>query len=182
MALAIRQFSVHNYRRKCPEVSMRLAPFFCLFFALVGFSSAQDTNFPEGPQYLLTGSPLLARSIATPTLSLETPLPPIPDLPQIGPVIGPQPYIPNPELPHQADLFPVYYGYAMASVVELTSAEPPRELPASLVDSGVVVMIDRPSLGGGGITLGEVAMFWKAHKSHAPRVYTNADVERLHGS
>jgi hypothetical protein len=42
-------------------------------------------------------------------------------------------------------------------------------------------MIDRPSLGGGGITLGEVAMFWKAHKSHAPRVYTNADIERLHG-
>jgi hypothetical protein len=37
-------------------------------------------------------------------------------------------------------------------------------------------------LGGGGITLGEVAMFWKVHKSHAPRVYTNADVERLHGS
>jgi hypothetical protein len=97
-------------------------------------------------------------------------------------VIGTQPYISNPELSHQADLFPVYYGYAMPSVVELTSAEPPRELPASLVDSGVVVMIDRPSLGGGGITLGEVAMFWKAHKSHAPRVYTNADVERLHGS
>jgi hypothetical protein len=163
---------------------MRLAPLFCLFFALVGLSAAQDTNFPVGPQYLLTGSPLLARSIATPTLSLETPLPPIPDLPEIGPVIGTQPYISNPELRHQADLFPVYYGYPMASVVELSSAEPPRELPASLVDSGVAVMIEAPSVREqeSGITLGEVAVFWKTHKPHAPRVYTNADVERLHGS
>jgi hypothetical protein len=163
---------------------MRLAPLFCLFFALVSISAAQDTNFAVGPQYLLTGSPLLARSIATPTLSLETPLPPIPDLPEIGPVIGTQPYISNPELRHQADLFPVYYGYPMASVVELSSAEPPRELPASLVDSGVVVMIDAPSVREqeSGITLGEVALFWKTHKPHTPRVYTNADVERLHGS
>jgi hypothetical protein len=163
---------------------MRLAPLFWLLLALVSISVAQDTNFPVGPQYLLTGSPLLARSIATPTLSLETPLPAIPDLPEIGPVIGTQPYISNPELRHQADLFPVYYGYPMASVVELSSAEPPRELPASLVDSGVVVMIDAPSVREqeAGITLGEVALFWRTHKPRAPRVYTNADVERLHGS
>ena len=163
---------------------MRLAPLFCLLFALAGLSAAQDTNFSVGPQYLLTGSPMWARPIATPTLSLEAPLPPIPDLPEIGPVIETQPYISNPDLRHQADLFPVYYGYPAAGVVELSSAEPPRELPASLVDSGVVVMIDAPSVHepGYGITLGEVAAFWKAHKPHAPRVYTNADVERLHGS
>ena len=163
---------------------MRLTPLFCLLFALVGLSAAQDTNFPVGPQYLLTGSPMLARSIATPTLSLETPLPPIPDLPEIGPVIGTQPYISNPELQHQADLFPVYYGYPMATVVELSSAEPPRELPASLVDSGVAVVIHGSSVREkeSGLTLGEVALFWKTHKPHAPRVYTNADVERLHGS
>jgi hypothetical protein len=162
---------------------MRIAPLSCLLLALVSISAAQDTNFPVGPQYLLTGSPLFARSIATPTLSLETPLPPIPDLPEIGPVIGTQPYISNPELQHQADLFPVYYGYPMASVVELSSAESPRELPASLVDSGVV-MIDAASMREqqSGITLGEVALFWKTHKLGAQRVYTNADVERLHGS
>ena len=162
---------------------MRLAPLSCLLLALVGISAAQDTNFSVGPQYLLTGSPMLARSIATPTLSLETPLPPIPDLPEIGPVIGTQPYISNPELQHQADLYPIYYGYPMASVVELSSVEPPRELPASLVDSGVA-MIDAPSMRerGYGATLGEVAIFWKTHKPRATRVYTNADVERLHGS
>lgn len=39
--------------------------------ALVGFSFAQDTNFSAGPQYLVTtGSPMLLRSIATPSLSL----------------------------------------------------------------------------------------------------------------
>jgi hypothetical protein len=31
------------------------------------------------------------------------------------------------------------------------------------------------------VTLGESASFWKSHKLHASRVYTNADVERLHG-
>ncbi len=94
------------------------------------------------------------------------------------------PTISNPELPHQADLFAVYYGYPMASVVELSSAEPPRELPATLLDSGVVVTNDAPSVREqeSGITLGEEALFWKTHKPHAPRIYTNADVERLHGS
>jgi hypothetical protein len=155
---------------------------FCLFFALVGLGPAQDTNFSLGPQYLLTGSPLLARSIATPTMSLDIPLPPLPELPEVGPKVQDQPFIPNPITDLGPDLLPIYYGYPMPPVVIVVSEESPREVPASLVDSGVVGMIDAPSLGGGGITLGEVAMFWKAHKSHAPRVYTNADVERLHGS
>ncbi len=38
---------------------------------LVGFSFAQETNFSAGPQYLVTtGSPMLLRPIATPSLSL----------------------------------------------------------------------------------------------------------------
>jgi hypothetical protein len=163
---------------------MRLAPLFCLLFALVGPSAAQDTNFPIGPQYLLTGSPLLARPIATPTMSLDIPLPPLPELPEVGPKVQDQPFIPNPITELGPDLLPIYYGYPMPPVVILVSEESPREVPASLVDSGVVLMIDAPSLREqqSGITLGEVALFWKTHKPHAPRVYTNADVERLHGS
>ena len=164
---------------------MRLGTLCCLLFALMGISGAQEMSFPMGPQYLLiSGEPMFAQPIATPTLSLETPLPPIPSLPEVGPVIGNQPYIENPELQQGLDLFPIYYGYPMPSVVELVSTEPPRELPASIVDPGVAGITNAQSLReqGYGVPLGETASFWKAHKPHAPRIYTNADVERLHGS
>jgi hypothetical protein len=164
---------------------MRLGTLCCLLFALMGISGAQEMSFPMGPQYLLiSGEPMFAQPIATPTLSLETPLPPIPSLPEVGPVIGNQPYIENPKLQQGPDLFPIYYGYPMPSVVELVSTEPPRELPASIVDPGVAGITNAQSLReqGYGVPLGETASFWKAHKPHAPRVYTNADVERLHGS
>jgi hypothetical protein len=161
---------------------MRLA---ILFVALMGIGAAQDTNFPAGPQYLITfDSPLLARSLATPSLSLDAPLPDIQPLPEIVPVIGNQPYIPSPALEHQPNLFPIFYGYPMSSVVELVSPESSPELPQSITDAGVTRMVDVQSLRewGYGVTLGETASFWKSHKPRAPRVYTNADVDRLHGS
>jgi|ERR1700733_3666921 len=163
---------------------MRLASLCSLLLALVGIGAAQDTNFPVGPQYLLTGSPLFARPIVTPSLSLNAPLPPIPSLPEIGPVVSDQPYVPNPELQHGADLRPIYYGYPMPSVVELVSPESPAEVPQSITDTGVVRVVDAQSLRewGYGVTLGETASFWKAHAPHASRVYSNADIERLHGS
>jgi hypothetical protein len=50
---------------------MRLDRALLALLALVGFSFAQDTNFSAGPQYLVTtGSPMLLRPIATPSLSL----------------------------------------------------------------------------------------------------------------
>ena len=62
--------------------------------------------------------------------------------------------------------------------------EPPRELPISIVDPGVAGMTTARSLNesGYGVPLGDTASYWKTHKAHAPRVYTNADVERLPGS
>jgi len=113
---------------------MRLASSFCLLFTLMGISAAQDMSFSAGPQYLMTsGDPAFARSIATPTLSLDTPLPPIPSLPEVGPVVVDQPYIPIPALEQLGpDLFPIHYGYPMPSVVESFTNEPPRELPPSL--------------------------------------------------
>jgi hypothetical protein len=162
---------------------MRLASLCFLLVALVGIGAAQDTNFPVGPQYLLTGSPLFARPIVAPSLSLDAPLPPIPSLPEIGPAVSDQPYVPNPELQHGADLRPIYYGYPMPSVVELVSPESPAEVPQSITDTGVVRVVDAQSLRewGYGVTLGETASFWKVHAPHASRVYSNADIERLHG-
>jgi hypothetical protein len=44
---------------------------FLTVFVLLGISFAQDTNFPVGPQYLVTnGNPMLLSPIATPSLSL----------------------------------------------------------------------------------------------------------------
>ena len=164
---------------------MRIASLTCLLVLLAGISAAQDTNFSVGPQYLVTsGSPLFAHPIATPSLSLEAPLTGIPPLPEIGPAVENQPFVANSELRHEANLFPVYYGYQPVSIVEITSAEPPRELPASVTDVGVIGMTDAQSLRerGYGVPVGDTASFWKTHKPHAPRVYTNADVQRLHQS
>src|SRR5271170_8013479 len=54
---------------------MRISLCFVLVCTLVlltqGIAFSQDTNFATGPQYLMNyGSPLLARSIATPSTSL----------------------------------------------------------------------------------------------------------------
>lgn len=163
---------------------MRLASLCCLVFVLLGVSAAQDTNFSSGPQYLITfGSPMFARPIATPSVWLDAPLPPLPNLPEVGPVVVDQPFIPNSQLQNQPNLLPIYYGYPMTSVVELVSTESPSEIPQSLTDTGVTGMTDMQALRerGYGVTLGETASFWKAHRPHAPRVYTNADIERLHG-
>jgi len=50
---------------------MRLRSVVIVFLTFVGYALAQDTNFPAGPQYLITnGSPITLRPIATPSLSL----------------------------------------------------------------------------------------------------------------
>jgi hypothetical protein len=169
---------------------MRPACLFCLLIALAGISAAQDTNqdtsFSTGPQYLVTSgfSSLFNRPITTPSLSLGASLPEVQSLPAVGPVVENQPFVANFNLTRQADLFPIYYGAPVTSVVEITSAEPPRSLPASIVDSGVTGVTDAQSLRerGYGVPLGDTAAFWKAHKPRAPRVYTNADVQRLRPS
>jgi hypothetical protein len=161
---------------------MRLHALSFLLLAFAAVAAAQDTTFSAGPQYLITtDSVRLLHPIATPTLSLDTPLPPLPSLPEVGEPVANQPYIANPALQNQANLFPIYYGYPMIVVVELT-AEEPRPVPASL--TGVAALItDARSLRefGYGFTVGDAAAFWKAHKPQAGHVYTNADIERLHG-
>lgn len=153
---------------------------------LVAVSAAQSTtNFSAGPQYLLAfPESTFLQPIATPSLDLNTPLPPIPSLPQVGPSVSSQPYVSNPALQNQANLLPVYYGYPTIVDVELASTELPRELPSSINDTGFVNVPSAQSLRefGYGVTMGEAASFWKAHKPTGTRVYTNADIERLRSS
>jgi hypothetical protein len=148
---------------------------------LVGFCPAQDTNFGAGPQYLITsGNPMFLHSIATPSVSLNSPLPETPSVPEIGPPVVEQQY----ESVHQAavepELFSIYYGYPRIPVIELTG-EPPREVPASINDTGYVAITDPQALRqmGYGEMPSEAASYWKTHRRTAPHVYTNTDIQRL---
>lgn len=145
---------------------------------------AQETSFSQGPQYLATGDAAFSHPISTPVLSLDAPLPAISSLPDVGPTVANQPHVSNPDLQHEANLFPIYYGYPMVSVVELTGEEPSQPLPGSLTGVGYSVVGNSETLRelGYGVTVGEAASYWKAHKPRVNRVYTNADIERLHRS
>jgi hypothetical protein len=162
---------------------MRLSGFFLLLFALAGISVAQDTNFSSGPQYLITtGDTMFLRPISTPTLSFQPPLPPAqPVETEAGTEV--QPSSAPAAIQTQADLSRIYWGGPETSEIEVTSDEPARPLPASIVNVGVAGMTNAQSLReqGYGVPLGETASYWKSHKPHGTHVYTNRDVERLHG-
>jgi hypothetical protein len=160
---------------------MRFAHLFLVAMAFCGISAAQEMNFSVGPGYLsLTGTTML-RSIATPSLSLDAPLPPLTDLPQSGPAVTDQEYVVNPVLEHQANLFPIYYGYPQVPVIELANTESTPELPASITGVGLTTFVDPQTLRdqGYGVSVGEASAFWEARKAPVARVYTNADIQRL---
>jgi hypothetical protein len=188
---------------------MRLATLFCVLLALAGINVAQDTNFSTGPQYLVNGaSPLFLQSIATPSLSLSTPPSTLSAsaadaLFQIPTSAG---------IPLLTNLSRIYWGtpapdaqvadrvtenvddapsngarkVAKMNVSEIIISSVPSliALPASILDTGVTGMTSAQSLRirGFGVPLGDTAVFWKTHKPHASRIYTNADVQRLHKS
>jgi hypothetical protein len=181
---------------------MRLASLLCLLLALTGISAAQDTNFSVGPQYLMTSdSPMFLHSIATPTLSLSAL---VPSVSAPATEASAEPSTASAAPPFQPDLSRIYWrGPAVnenvsrnaaenvtenvsqnLGEIEITSAPLPGALPASILDTGVTGMTDAQSLRqrGYGVSVGETAAFWKAHKPHASRHYTNADVQRLHPS
>jgi hypothetical protein len=157
-----------------------------LVLSVCGTAFAQDTNFSTGPQYLLQGSSLFARSISTPTLSL-----PAPAL-EAGAanatenlVAGAENQTAVPPTHPDANLFPIYYGPAPSSVIEINFSPAPsaNQLPPSILDDGVWQITTAQALRerGHGVTLAEAGVHSKAGIRHATRVYTNADVERLHG-
>lgn len=157
--------------------------------ATLGIAIGQDTNFTSGPQYLMNGSPLFARNISTPSIALsDSPL-------QVGASnatgiliagAGDQTVLPPiaDALP-RADLFPIYYGTHAPSVIEISSISEAsaNELPASILDTGVreITTVETLRARGYGVTVVEGAAYGKAHTRRANRVYTNADIDRLHG-
>jgi len=208
-----------------------------LFVALLvvsGVSAAQDTNFPVGPQYLITyGNPLFLHPIETPSLSLSSAglagtseVPGPVELPAFAPVdtvvyfdnLYWGEHKPDEDLarrqqppsmtPDQTAWYTNYVASQRAAVqasspesvetplsatsaatseqapapnvIELAGGPMPTNLPSSILDTGVTAMVDPQSLAQSryGISLGEVAAYWKSHKRQAPRVLTNQDLHR----
>jgi hypothetical protein len=171
---------------------MRLMNFW-LLLTLAGICAAQDTNFASGPQYLITQpSTLFLHSIATPSLSFGSEAAPAPFARPAGvpePVSISQVEETPAPLATGIDLARIYWGpfpdvAQPAGDIEITSAELPKNLPASITDTGTTAMVDAQflRLEGYGISLGETAAFWKAHAAHASHTYTNKDVEHSSGS
>lgn len=160
---------------------MRVSHLVFLLVAFTAVSLAQETNFSEGPQYLsLTGTAML-RPIATKSFSLDAPLPALPSLPEVGPEVTTEPYVSDPLLEHQPDLFSIYYGYPLIPVVELVATESTPELPPSISGIGFITLTDAQTLRelGYGITVAEAASFWRSRHGSTAHVYTNADIQRL---
>ena len=110
---------------------MRFSLLFLLTLLVAGFCPAQDTSFQVGPQYLITTTDTrFLHPIATPSMALDAPLPGIPTLPQISPQVAEQPYVSNPVLDNQPNLFPIYYGYPALTVV--ARCPPVSMTPATL--------------------------------------------------
>ena len=169
---------------------MKSAALVSLLLLLAGICAAQDTTFDTGPQYLITfGSPMFARPIATPSLSFETPMAqPGVSEPVESPVSREEYEAVSATLDTQRQtyLLTVYYGVPSVNVIDISfragsSEESGPALPASITESGVTELTDADVLRerGYGVTLSEAATFSKAHHPHAPRVYTNSDIERV---
>jgi hypothetical protein len=174
---------------------MRVSFLYILLAVLtVGSALGQDTNFATGPQYLMTsGSPLFARPISTPTMSLAGP--PL----QAGASDATGTLIPgaaDQTVPaHETfsapsvDLFPIYYGVSAGSVGDTNFAYVASEssvsriLPARFMDIGVGRITTPLALQeiGYGQTVAEAAARQKARTRSGARVYTNADIDRLRG-
>ena len=163
-----------------------LGTLFVLVLSACAVVFGQDTNFANGPQYMLQGSPIFARSLSTPTLSLNgPPLGVGASSATDGLTAGAGNQIvlpPNPGALPQVDLFPIYYGTPQPSVIEIPF---PYEVSsqASVADFGVW-QFTRPSAlreSGYELTAAEAASQGKARSHPATRVYTNADIDRLQG-
>jgi hypothetical protein len=168
---------------------MRLAGVFCLMVALIGICAGQDTNFPVGPQYLITNSSsYLLRPIATPTLSFTPPV--LAYSSAEGEASGSEEVVYTPPRVPAAEVSDIHksasdVGENAGELVSETGTteEEASPLPAGVINVGVAEIIDLSALPDSryGMPLAQVAAFWKAHKTTISHVYTNADIARLHG-
>lgn len=162
---------------------------------VIGNVFAQDSAVGAGPQYLQnSGSTQFARPISTPSMSLSGPALTVgASNATEGLIAGAETrnveVTPAVSLP-PIDLFPVFYGdprvVAIESEVPAANATAPPEPPSysSLHDTGVGETTTPHSLRaqGYGVTLAQGSALGKAEASHGSRLYTNADIDRMHSA
>lgn len=148
-----------------------------LTVAGVAAAQQQETNFPVGPQYLITQPyPTFLQSIATPSYEPWE---------QTG-VVSPESGVAGPVMITIPAYLPsVYWGYEPPGAVEVAPLAAPetRNLPEGYIDTGVSAIATPGWLHDHdyGMSLAQVARYWRQHKLHATHVYTNADIDRLQG-
>ena len=178
--------------------------FSCFVFIAIcaaGSALSQETNFGNGPQYLLSSVPdarsapsnFFVRSISTPSVSLSGPALEVGASNATGDLnAGAEAQtivVPEAVALPKTDLSSVYYGGHAANVIEISlPAESSTSIAStailqSILDIGVGRIIEAKDLreSDNGVTLPEAAAYGKEHVRRAMRVYTNADIDRLHG-
>ncbi|HXM68770.1 MAG TPA: hypothetical protein VN911_18730 [Candidatus Acidoferrum sp.] len=160
-----------------------------LFLSTITLAFGQDTNFPAGPQYLRTGSPLFALPIATPTLAITgPPLQTGADTATADLIAGAGNRTEVPQSPPPPNLYPIYYGEHWVREVEGSSAEPPSELPPTeFAGNFLNTEVEEASIAqtlrarGNIVVYRESGSYPRARVPRLARVYTNADINRLRG-
>ena len=145
--------------------------------ALLTSAQSRQTDFPVGPQYLVTTpSTLFLQPIATPSASPA----------QMLGVVSPQTGQAEPiTINNQPVSLPaIYWGWTSPGQTSVWMGFSPAlssGLPSDFIDLGVGAIVtdewfrefQRNS------NVAEASRYWKTHTNRAARVYTNADIDRL---
>ena len=145
--------------------------------ATLASAQSRQTDFPVGPQYLVTTpSTLFLQPIATPSAS------PAQMLGMVSPQTGQaEPITINGQL---ANLPAIFWGWTSPGQTTVWAALSPAVssgLPADFLDLGVGAIVTDEWLREfqRNNSVAEAARYWKTNTNRATRLYTNADIDRL---
>lgn len=145
--------------------------------ALLLSAQSRQTDFPTGPQYLVTTpSSLFLQPISTPSMSAA----------QTFGMVSPQTGQAEPiTINGQTANFPaIFWGWTSPGQTTVWAGFTPAVssvLPADFLDLGVGAIVTDEWLQEfqRNRNVAEASRYWKTHTNRAARVYTNADIERL---
>ena len=155
-------------------------PIFSATLILAGVCSAQDANFMPGSQFPNYGSRHCLYRTSPPSISLSVPRSDSPNAPTTQGSGVPDPGA----FGNQSQIDQVYDACGLPlppPAKENTRIELPSPTPSATFNAGVGEITTPNSLRelGYGVSLAQYASAWRAHKPHAVRVYTNADIANL---
>lgn len=148
-----------------------------LELVLLAPAQSRQTDFPVGPQYLVTTpSTLFLQPIATPSASAAQMLGMV--SPQTGQA---EPITINGQV---ANLPAIYWGWTSPGQTTVWTVFSPAVfsgLPADFLDLGVGAIVTDGWLQEfqRNNNVAEASRYWKTHTNRAARRYTNVDIERL---